>query len=288
MHLQKPSEKRLNIESSSVSQWACLQYARGRVRCQSQWKCRIVCWVRGASSSRARQHHLLQCLCTCAGGRSDRTTQACSSRLLVLGQYVAVDFLTGRLLVKLWQQRRCGFTLANCCCSAGETLRRHILRLLLRQQRRCGVTLSDCCCGSRDVAASRSQTAVAAAVTLRRHTRRLMLRQQRRCSFQNSPLKQRWSQRCPGIDCESSSSGQRLGKCLWSRAPQIRRWYQNHRNLLQRVIASQVGVIRITRLRPQHLGCLISGGVCIVRSSSCLAVGHVVMLVGGIMQAVAV
>ena len=69
-----------------------------------------------------------------------------------------------------------------------ETLRRHIFKLLLRQQRRCGVKLADCCCGSRDVAASHSQTAVAAAETLRRHTRRLLLRQQRRCSFQNSPL----------------------------------------------------------------------------------------------------
>ena len=35
--------------------------------------------------------------------------------------------------------------------------------------------------GSRDVAASHSQTAVAAAETLRRHTLRLLLRQQRRC-----------------------------------------------------------------------------------------------------------
>ena len=50
-----------------------------------------------------------------------------------------------------------------------------------RNQRRCGVTLSDCCCGSRDVAASHSQTAVAAAGTLRRHTFRLLLRQQGRC-----------------------------------------------------------------------------------------------------------
>ena len=33
---------------------------------------------------------------------------------------------------------------------------------LLRQQRRCGVTLADCCCGSRDVAASHSVTTVAA------------------------------------------------------------------------------------------------------------------------------
>ena len=47
--------------------------------------------------------------------------------------------------------------------------------------RRCGVTPSNCCCGSRDVAASHSQTAIAAAETLRRHTRRLLLRQQRRC-----------------------------------------------------------------------------------------------------------
>ena len=56
--------------------------------------------------------------------------------------------------------------------AAAETLRRHIRTLLLRQHGRCGVTLSDCCCGSRDVAASHSQTAVAAAETLRRHAQR--------------------------------------------------------------------------------------------------------------------
>ena len=66
--------------------------------------------------------------------------------------------------------------------AAAKTLRRHTLRLLLRQQRRCGVTLAHCCCGSRDVAASHSQSAVAAAETLRRRTRRLLLRQQRPCS----------------------------------------------------------------------------------------------------------
>ena len=38
----------------------------------------------------------------------------------------------------------------------------------------------DYCCGSRDVAASHSQTAVAAAEALRRHIHRLLLRQQRR------------------------------------------------------------------------------------------------------------
>ena len=58
--------------------------------------------------------------------------------------------------------------------AAAATLRRHTLRLLLRQQRRCGVTLANCCCGSRDVAASHSQAAVAAAETLRRHTRSLL------------------------------------------------------------------------------------------------------------------
>ena len=47
VHLQRPSEKRLTIESSSVSQWACLQYARGRVRCQSQWKSRIGTYAEG-------------------------------------------------------------------------------------------------------------------------------------------------------------------------------------------------------------------------------------------------
>ena len=40
---------------------------------------------------------------------------------------------------------------------------------------------SNSCCGSNDVAASHSQTAVAAAGTLRRHTLRLLLRQQGRC-----------------------------------------------------------------------------------------------------------
>ena len=64
------------------------------------------------------------------------------------------------------QQRRRSVTLADCCCE---------------QQRRRSVTLADCCCGSRDVAASHSQTAVAAAETLQRHTRRLLLRQLRRC-----------------------------------------------------------------------------------------------------------
>ena len=41
--------------------------------------------------------------------------------------------------------------------------------------------VADCCCGSRDVAASLSQTAVGAVGTLRRHTPRLLLRQHRRC-----------------------------------------------------------------------------------------------------------
>ena len=58
------------------------------------------------------------------------------------------------------------------------------LRQLLWQNSspgRCGVTFADCCCGSRDVAASHSHTAVAAAETLRRHILRLLLRQQGRC-----------------------------------------------------------------------------------------------------------
>ena len=50
-----------------------------------------------------------------------------------------------------------------------------------KQEGRCGVTHEDCCCGSRDVAASNSQTAVAAAETLRRPFGRLLLRQQGRC-----------------------------------------------------------------------------------------------------------
>ena len=77
---------------------------------------------------------------------------------------------------------------ASIVCNDSATLRRHTLRLLLRQQRRCGVTFSDCCCGSRDVAASHSQTAVAAAETLRRHPRRLLLRQQERCGIRNLHL----------------------------------------------------------------------------------------------------
>ena len=54
---------------------------------------------------------------------------------------------------------------------------------------------SNCCCGSRDVAASHSQTAVAAAGTLRRHTLRLLLRQQRRCgvTFAIAAPRLRWS-----------------------------------------------------------------------------------------------
>ena len=130
-----------------------------RTWCQSQWKSRIACWVRGASSSRARQHHAVSVHMAGGGVRrtvhcSDRSTspvveytaplpadhvqqfklppaerkatalrhqafmvgekmvqpgqpgqkckllcsivQACSSRLLVLGQNVAVDFLSGR------------------------------------------------------------------------------------------------------------------------------------------------------------------------------------------------
>ena len=85
----------------------------------------------------------------------------------------------------MWSaSRQCLLVMASlpaACAWTVKTLRRHICTLLLRQQRRCGVTLSDCCCGSRDVAASHSQTAVAAAETLRRHTRTLLLRQQRRC-----------------------------------------------------------------------------------------------------------
>ena len=143
-------------------------------------------------------------------------------------------------ILLLRQQGRCGVTFSDCCCgsrdvaashsqtavsgsrdvaashsqtavAAAETLRRQTRRLLLRQQRRCGVTLSDCCCGSRDVAASHSQTAVAAAETLQ---------------LPEFSAEQRWSQCCPSIDCESSFSGQRLSKCLWSGIPQIRRWCQ--------------------------------------------------------------
>ena len=77
------------------------------------------------------------------------------------------------------------FSVRSCASSCAEfisrTLRRHTRRLLLRQQRRRGVTFAHCCCGSKDVAASLSQTAVAAAETLRRHTLTLLLRQQRRC-----------------------------------------------------------------------------------------------------------
>ena len=72
------------------------------------------------------------------------------------------------------------------------------LRQLLRQSSspgRCGVTLADCCCGSRDVAASHSQTAVAAAGTLRRHILKLL---------SEFSAEQRWSQCRPSIDCESS------------------------------------------------------------------------------------
>ena len=87
---------------------------------------------------------------------------------------------------RMWSaSRQCLLVMASlpaACAGTVKTLRRHICTLLLRQQRRCGVTLSDCCCGSRDVAASHSQSAVAAAETLRRRTRGLLLRQQRPCS----------------------------------------------------------------------------------------------------------
>ena len=95
--------------------------------------------------------------------------------------------------------------------AAAVTLRRHIRILLLRQQGRCGVTFAYCCCGSKDVAASHSQTAVAAAETLQ---------------LPEFSAEQRWNQCCPSIDCESSFSGQRLSKCLWSGIPQIQRWCQ--------------------------------------------------------------
>ena len=84
----------------------------------------------------------------------------------------------------VWAERGCRLLdrMALGRILAAETLRRHIRTLLLRQQRRCGVALADCCCGSRDVAASHSETCVLAAETLRRHTRKPLLRQQRRSS----------------------------------------------------------------------------------------------------------
>ena len=152
-----------------------------------------------------------------------------------LGEVVHISSSSDRApapVVERLRRRDAAASYLQTAVAAAETLRRHIrtllLRqqrrrtriLLLRQQRRCGVTLADCCCGSRDVAASHSQFAVAAAETLRRHILSLLLRQQRRCGVTLAdrccgsrdvaashsqtavaaaetlrPLKQRWSQR---------------------------------------------------------------------------------------------
>ena len=123
----------------------------------------------------------------------------------------------------LRQQGRCGVTFADCCwgsrdvaasysqtaVAAAETLRRQ---------------LADCCCGSRDVAASHSQTAVAAA-DMASHSL-IAVAAAETLQLPEFSAEQRWKQCCPCIDCESSFSGQRLSKCLWSGIPQIRRWCQ--------------------------------------------------------------
>ena len=54
---------------------------------------------------------------------------------------------------------------ADCCCGSRDVAASHS-QTAVEAVGRCGVILPDCCCGSRDVAAS---------------TRRLLLRQQRRC-----------------------------------------------------------------------------------------------------------
>ena len=168
--------------------------------------------------------------------------------------------------------RRC----ASCTCVRSElhlyaapalvakfisrTLRRHILRLLLRQQRRCGVTLSDCCCGSRDVAASHSHTAVAAAETLRRHSGKLLLRQQGRCQW--------WLLRISSCGDRSAALAMKLHR--FEEVPDIASVFGGRQvvfayavvnpplfqrgGCLRRVIALHIGVVRITRLRPQHPG----------------------------------
>ena len=85
----------------------------------------------------------------------------------------------------LWQSSspgRCGVTFSDCCCGSRDVAASHSQTAVaaagtLRRH------ISDCCCGSRDVAASHSHTAVAAAETLRRHSGKLLLRQQGRCQW---------------------------------------------------------------------------------------------------------
>ena len=119
--------------------------------------------------------------------------------------------------------------------------------------------------GSKDVAASHSQAAVAAAETLRRHFGRLLLRQQGRCQW--------WlllDHCCPAAIAAPTLAIKRpqtrggvpdiasvFAEAKWfSHMP----WWSANPPLcqrggcLRRVIALHIGVDRITRLRPQHPG----------------------------------
>ena len=163
---------------------------------------------------------------------------------------------------------------------------------------------SNCCCGSRDVAASHSQTAVAAAGTLRRHTLRLLLRKQGRCgvtfahcccgsrdveaSFWQTVVASAGT--LPVVVCGDRSAALAMklhrfeGRCQtsppfsaeakwfshmpwWSANPPL---FQRS-GCLRRVIALHIGVDRITRLCHALiiLGRLISGEG--ARSGGCRA-----------------
>ena len=81
-------------------------------------------------------------------------------------KYIVPAFQCSQLRQLLWQSsspRRCGVTLADCCCGSKDVAASHSHTAVAAAEtlRR---PFSHCCCGSRDVAASHSQTAVAAAV----------------------------------------------------------------------------------------------------------------------------
>ena len=66
-------------------------------------------------------------------------------------------------------------------------------------------------------------------------------------------------------------------------SPLIRRWSRKSFLATCDRVANWRGEDHTSVPRPQHSGVIdLRGRVCIVRPSSCLAVGHVVMIVGGI------
>ena len=107
-----------------------------------------------------------------------------------------------------------------------------------------------------DVAASHSQTAVAAAGTLRRHIPRLLLRQQGRCGVTLSDCCCGSSGRC-GVTFAHCCCGSGFRSAVVSTNPHL---FQRG-GCLRRVIALHIGVDRITRLCHALiiLGRLISG-----------------------------